>query len=196
MNEIDKFLQIRTNNVKPAKGRILLSEPLMGDYFFGRSVVLLAEHNEEGSFGTILNKPISANFNDVVKDFPDFDAPIYLGGPVDTENLFYIHTKGDLLLDSLEIINGVFWGGDIEMLKEMMLLKTIQPNDIRFFIGYSGWAEQQLELELARNSWIIARVIASQIFDSEPISMWESIVNKMGEEYKYWKNFPVDPNSN
>lgn len=196
MNEIDKFLQIRTNNVKPAKGRILLSEPLMGDYFFGRSVVLLAEHNEEGSFGTILNKPISANFNEVVKDFPDFDAPVYLGGPVDTENLFYIHTKGDLIAESLEIIDGVYWGGDIEMLKEMMLLKTIQPLDIRFFIGYSGWAANQLEQELEKNSWIIARAKANQIFDIEPTTMWEQIVNKMGEEYKYWKNFPLDPNAN
>lgn len=196
MNEIDKFLQIRTNNVKPAKGRILLSEPLMGDYFFGRSVVLLAEHNEEGSFGTILNKPISANFNEVVKDFPDFDAPVYLGGPVDTENLFYIHTKGDLIAESLEIIDGVYWGGDIEMLKEMMLLKTIQPLDIRFFIGYSGWAANQLDQELEKNSWIIARAEANQIFDTEPTTMWEQIVNKMGEEYKYWKNFPLDPNAN
>lgn len=196
MNEIDKFLQIRTNNVKPAKGRILLSEPLMGDYFFGRSVVLLAEHNEEGSFGTILNKPISANFNEVVKDFPDFDAPVYLGGPVDTENLFYIHTKGELLPDSLEIIKGVFWGGDIEMLKEMMLLKTIHPEDIRFFIGYSGWAARQLDLELEKNSWIIARTTSKQVFDIEPATMWEHIVNQMGEEYKYWKKFPVDPNAN
>ncbi len=196
MNEIDKFLQIRTNNVKPAKGRILLSEPLMGDYFFGRSVVLLAEHNEEGSFGTILNKPISANFNDIVKDFPDFDAPVYLGGPVDTENLFYVHTKGDLLPDSLEIIKGVFWGGDIGMLKEMMLLKTIQPKDIRFFIGYSGWAASQLDQELEKNSWIIARATSQKVFGIEPTIMWENIVNKMGEEYKYWKNFPVDPNAN
>lgn len=196
MNEIDKFLQIRTNNVKPAKGRILLSEPLMGDYFFGRSVVLLAEHNEEGSFGTILNKPISAKFNEVVKDFPEFNAPVYLGGPVDTENLFYIHTKGDLIPESLEIIDGVFWGGDIEMLKEMMLLKTVQPQDIRFFIGYSGWAAQQLDQELEKNSWIIARTTTEQVFGIEPPVMWETIVNKMGEEYKYWKNFPLDPNAN
>jgi len=196
MNEIDKFLQIRTNNVKPAKGRILLSEPLLGDYFFGRSVVLLAEHNDEGSFGTILNKQISANFNEVVKDFPDFDAPVYLGGPVDTENIFYLHTKGDQLENSTEIIKGLFWGGDIEMLKEMMLLKAIEPKDIRFFIGYSGWESQQLEMELEKNSWIIARVARKDVFGIEPTTMWETLVNKMGEEYRYWKNFPVDPNAN
>jgi putative transcriptional regulator len=182
--------------VKPAKGRILLSEPLLGDYFFGRSVVLLAEHNEEGSFGTILNKPIPARFNDVVKSFPEFNAEVYLGGPVDTENLFYIHTKGEMIPESMEIIDGVFWGGDIEMLKEMMLLKTIQPKDIRFFIGYSGWGAQQLDQELEKNSWIIARATARQVFNIEPTTMWKTIVNKMGEDYKYWKNFPLDPNAN
>jgi len=196
MNELDKFLQIRTNNVKPARGRILLSEPLLGDYFFGRSVVLLAEHNEEGSFGTILNKPIPAKFNDVVKSFPEFNATVYLGGPVDTENLFYIHTKGDLIPESMEIIEGVFWGGDIEMLKEMMLLKTIRPEDIRFFIGYSGWGAQQLDQELKKNSWIITRATNEHVFGMEPSLMWETIVNKMGEDYKYWKNFPLDPNAN
>jgi putative transcriptional regulator len=196
MNELDKFLQIRTNNIKPARGRILLSEPLLGDYFFGRSVVLLAEHNEEGSFGTILNKPIPAKFNDVVKSFPEFDATVYLGGPVDTENLFYVHTKGELIPESMEIVDGVFWGGDIEMLKEMMLLKTIRPEDIRFFIGYSGWGAQQLDQELQKNSWIIARATNEHVFGMEPALMWETIVNKMGEDYKYWKNFPIDPNAN
>ncbi len=196
MNELDKFLSIRTNNIKPARGRILLSEPLMGDYFFGRSVVLLAEHNEEGSFGAILNKPVSANFNDVVKGFPEFDAPMYLGGPVDTENLFYIHTKGDQLGDSLEIINGLYWGGDLEALKEMMLLKAISPEDIRFFIGYSGWTANQLDSELKKNSWIIAKATKEYVMDIKPVTMWETLVNKMGEKYRYWKNFPIDPAAN
>ena len=196
MNELDKFLRIGTNNVKPARGRLLLSEPLMGDYFFGRSVVLLAEHSEEGSFGAILNKPVSADFNDVVKDFPEFDAPVYLGGPVDTENLFYIHSKGDQLEDSMEIVDGLYWGGDLETLKEMMLLKTITPDEIRFFIGYSGWAADQLETELHKNSWIIAKATQKDVMGIEPIVMWETLVNKMGEKYRYWKNFPEDPTAN
>ncbi len=78
----------------------------------------------------------------------------------------------------------------------MMLLKTIQPNDIRFFIGYSGWTARQLDLELEKNSWIIAQATSKQVFGTEPTTMWETIVNNMGEDYKYWKNFPVDPNAN
>jgi putative transcriptional regulator len=82
------------------------------------------------------------------------------------------------------------------MLKEMMLLKTIRPEDIRFFIGYSGWGAQQLDQELQKNSWIIARATNEHVFGMEPALMWETIVNKMGEDYKYWKNFPIDPNAN
>ena len=196
MNEIDKFLQIRTNNVKPAKGRILLSEPLLGDYFFGRSVVLLAEHNDEGSFGTILNKPISANFNEVVKDFPDFDAPMYLGGPVETDSLFYIHTLGEQLEGATEILDGLYWGGDIEVLKELILLKKIDSKDVRFFIGYSGWGAEQLNTELKRNSWVITRSSKKRVLSTDPMMMWEKFLSKMGDNYKYWNKFPIDPTMN
>lgn len=196
MKEIDRFVQIKTNNLKPSKGRILISEPFMGDYYFGRSVVLLAEHNEEGSFGIILNKPVTATFNEVLKDFPEFDAPMYLGGPVETDSLFYIHTIGDNLEGAVEIVDGLYWGGDIEVLKEMILIKAVQPTDIRFFVGYSGWGVNQLESELKRNSWVITRASKSKILKMDPLKMWEGLLDKMGDDYRYWSKFPIDPNMN
>ncbi len=196
MKEIDRFIRIKSNDLLPARGRILLSEPFMGDYYFGRAVVLLAEHNEEGSFGVIMNKPVTAKFNEVLKDFPEFDAPIYLGGPVETDSLFYIHTKGDQLEGATEIVEGLFWGGDIEALKELILIKRIEPNDIRFFIGYSGWAADQLSTELKRNSWVITRASRQKLFTVDPMNMWENLLNKMGETYQYWTKFPIDPTMN
>jgi putative transcriptional regulator len=196
MKEIDRFVQIRTNDLKPSKGRLLLSEPFMGDYYFGRSVILLAEHNEEGSFGIIMNKPVTAGFNDVLKNFPEFDAPIYLGGPVETSSLFYVHTIGEKLEGSVEIIDGLFWGGDIEALKEMMMLGTIQPSDIRFYLGYSGWGAKQLDGELKKNSWVITRSSKRKLFKMDPMYMWEKLLMNMGEEYQYWTKFPVDPGMN
>ena len=144
MSEIDRIFEIRSNNLKPAKGKLLLSEPLMGDYYFGRSVVLLAEHNDEGSFGVIMNKPVTAKFNDVIKDFPKFDTSIFIGGPVETNKLFYIHTFGEEVQDAIEIADGVFWGGDIEVIKEMVFLGRANNQNIRFFIGYSGWGANHL----------------------------------------------------
>lgn len=196
MKEIDRYLQIKTNSLKPAKGRLLLSEPFMGDYYFGRSVVLLAEHNDEGTFGIIMNKPVTASFNEVLKDFPQFDTKIFLGGPVETDSLFYIHTIGENLEGAVEILDGLYWGGDIDALKEMILLKTINPKDIRFFIGYSGWGADQLESELKRNSWVITHTSRSKLMKLDSLSMWEELLNTLGETYKYWSKFPIDPNMN
>ena len=196
MKEIDRFVQIRANSLRPAKGRLLLSEPFMGDYYFGRSVILLAEHNDEGSFGVIMNKPVTARFNEVLKDFPEFDVPVYLGGPVETDSLFYVHTLGDNLEGATEIYDGLYWGGDIEALKEMILIKKVQPKDIRFFVGYSGWGVKQLETELKRNSWVVTKASRAAIMAMDPMNMWEGLLDKMGEEYKYWSKFPIDPNMN
>ena len=107
MSDINDILKIRTNNLKPSKGRILISEPFLIDYYFKRSVVLLAEHNDEGSFGLIINKPVDMHLSDILQDFPEFDAPIYLGGPVKTENLYFIHTKGNLIDESMKILDGL-----------------------------------------------------------------------------------------
>ena len=196
MKEIDRFVQIKTNDLKPSKGRLLLSEPFMGDYYFGRSVILLAEHNEEGTFGIIMNKPVTAGFNEVLKNFPEFDAPIYLGGPVETNSLFYVHTMGESLEGAVEIIDGLYWGGDIEALKEMILLGSIQPEDIRFYLGYSGWGAKQLESELKRNSWVVTRSSKKKLLKLDPMTMWEKLLMQLGEEYKYWTKFPVDPGAN
>ncbi len=196
MSELDKFVKIRSNNLKPAKGRLLLSEPLMGDFYFGRAVVLLAEHNDEGSFGLVLNKPVLHKFNNVVKGFPDFDAQLFLGGPVETDSLFFIHTIGDVVEGSIEISKGVYWGGDIEIIKEMMLLKSITPNDIRFSIGYSGWSPEQLQDELKRNSWVVSTGLSEDILKIDPEKMWEQLLVPLGDRYSYWPNFPSDPGLN
>jgi len=196
MKEIDKYVQIKSNNLKPAKGRLLISEPFMGDYYFGRSVVLLAEHNEEGSFGVVLNKSIQAPFNEVLKGLPDFDAKVYIGGPVDTNSLFYIHTLGEQLEDSLEIAKGLYWGGDIETLREMIQLNQIDPLSIRFFIGYSGWGIDQLEKELKSNSWLVHKTVGKKILEYPVEGMWKNLLNEMGSKYKFWSKFPIDPNMN
>jgi len=196
MKEIDKYVQIKSNNLKPAKGRLLISEPFMGDYYFGRSVVLLAEHNEEGSFGVVLNKSIQAPFNEVLKGLPNFNAKVYVGGPVDTGSLFYIHTLGEQLEDSLEIAKGLYWGGDIDMLREMIQLNQIDPNSIRFFVGYSGWGINQLETELKGNSWLVHKTVDKKILEYPVEGMWKNLLKEMGSKYKFWSKFPVDPNMN
>jgi len=193
MTDINDILKIKTNDIKPAKGKILISEPFLIDYYFKRSVVLLAEHNEEGSFGLILNKQVDLVLSDVLHDFPEFGAPVYLGGPVKTDSLYFIHTLGDRLENSLEITEGLYWGGDIEVVKELIILNKINSKEIKFFVGYSGWVSKQLEGELARNSWLVASIKAKQVMEANPDKLWKDSLKKLGKEYAYWANFPSDP---
>jgi putative transcriptional regulator len=196
MTDLNNILKIRTNNLKPSKGKILISEPFLIDYYFKRSVVLLAEHNDEGTFGLIVNKPVEMYLHDMIKNFPEFNAPVYLGGPVKTDNLYFIHTQGKLIENSMEILNGLYWGGEIEHVKELILIGKLQPDQIKFFVGYSGWITNQLEEELERNSWLVANIKASQVMQANTEKLWKTAIKKLGGDYAYWTNFPVDPNLN
>ncbi|MDY0086849.1 MAG: YqgE/AlgH family protein [Acidaminococcaceae bacterium] len=194
---IDKLLHIQSNKLSPQKGKILISEPLMHDFYFGRSVVLLVEHaQDEGSFGVIMNKVIGRTLNEVVQGFPEFDAPVYLGGPVQQNNLFYIHQLGELIPQSEPIIDGLYWGGDIETVRAMMETGHLKPHQIRFYLGYSGWDAGQLNSELERNSWLVSNATANGLFNTRSYLMWRHFVRRMGSPYEKWLKLPEDPSLN
>jgi putative transcriptional regulator len=194
--KLDRLIQIKTNNLKPVKGRVLLSEPFMGDYFFGRSVVLLADHNDEGSFGVIVNKRVSNRLGDYIKDFPVSDMPLYLGGPVESNRMFFIHTFGEVIDQSVPIFRGLYWGGNIEDVKELAASNLLNEDNIRFFVGYSGWGAKQLHSELKRNSWVVTHINADQIFKTQPDELWKKLTLQLGTNYQLWKTFPEDPAMN
>ena len=196
MNEFDDLIKIKTNNVKPEPGKILISEPFMFDYYFKRSVILLAEHNKEGSFGVIINKPMSVNFNEVIKDFPNFHSKVYLGGPVKTDSLYFIHTLGDLIDNSMPIVEGLYWGGDLEQIKEMIVLNQVNEDNVRFYVGYSGWMPKQLDQELKRDSWVVSSINKQQMMETDPDILWKKSLLKLGEPYKMWVNYPSEPTMN
>jgi putative transcriptional regulator len=184
---------IKAERSNPAPGRILISEPFLKDYYFQRSIVLLADHSNEGSFGIILNKPVDVKLHEILKDIPEFGAGIYLGGPVNTDSLFFIHSLGETVAKSLKIMDGIFWGGDIDVIRDLIEHRKITPDKIRFYLGYSGWSAHQLENELKENSWLVADVKASQLLRNPPEKMWKNIVSKLGDDYSQWINYPSDP---
>jgi putative transcriptional regulator len=181
--------------LKPKQGILLISEPSLRDFYFRQSVVLLAEHNEEGSFGIIINKPIETRLNEVLKDFPDYDFPVYLGGPVKTDSLFFIHTKENID-NSMKIFKGLYWGGDIEVIRFMMETNQITQNEIRFFIGYAGWNPKQLDREISEKSWVLSHTNAQEVINKEPEKLWRDHLRSMGKDYAIWSNFPQDPSFN
>ena len=181
--------------IKPKQGSILISEPSLRDFYFRQSVVLLAEHNEEGTFGVIINKPIEAKLKDILKGFTGYNLPLYLGGPVKTDSIFFIHTRADID-QSLPIMEGLFWGGDLSVIKTMMKRREISPNEIRFFVGYSGWSPNQLDRELSEKSWVLSQTTVSEVINDHPETLWSNYLKNMGQDYAIWANFPADPTFN
>jgi putative transcriptional regulator len=187
---------MKPTNIQPMPGSILISEPALKDMYFQRAVVLLAEHNNEGSFGLILNKPLDVQFNDIVKGFPQFDAKVYLGGPVNTKNLFFLHKRGDFIRNSQPIKEGWFWGGEIDDVKSLIQLGEMAQEDIRFYIGYSGWSENQLNEELKEFSWLVSDPDLRHLIEIPSREMWKQSVADLGKDYEMWMNFPSDPTLN
>lgn len=185
------------NILPPQKGRILISDPFEGDDFFERSVVYLCEHSEEGSFGFVLNNLVEINLKELNEEFPDIPVKLSTGGPVERESLFFLHTLGESMNNSTHLGNGVYIGGDFEQLYEVIESKHIEENSIRFFLGYSGWSEGQLEEEIEDNAWVVANIDrAAEIMDFHLPDAWKYFMEKLGAKYKIMTDFPIDPNNN
>ncbi|MFA4850932.1 MAG: YqgE/AlgH family protein [Bacteroidales bacterium] len=187
---------MKTTDIKPAQGSLLISEPFLKDHYFRRSVILLAEHDDKGSFGLIINKPLDIRLNEIVKDFPAFGSKLYIGGPVGTDSIFVLHTLGNKIKNSLKIIQGLYWGGDIDIIKSMIEDKKIHTEEIRFYIGYSGWDAKQLDRELEEHSWVVTKAKSDKLLFESPENMWKNILKSMGNEYAMWVNYPLDPMMN
>ena len=177
-------------------GRLIIAEPFLLDPHFKRSVVLLCNHNTEGSFGYIINKMLDMRLRDVIPDFPNFDVPLFYGGPVQTDSLHFLHNVGDLLEGSKRISSGVYMGGDWENLKFLIESKLIEPKHIRFFIGYSGWSDSQLPDEHREGSWILSDMHANYLFEAQPLTLWRTILQHKGDAYSIIADMNDDNNLN
>ncbi|MFS4455589.1 YqgE/AlgH family protein [Maribacter sp. 2304DJ31-5] len=183
--------------LKPKKGTLLIAEPsLTGDVSFNRSVVLLAEHNEEGSVGFILNKPLEYQINDLVTEIL-IPFQVYNGGPVEQDNLYFIHKVPHLIDNSIEISDGIYWGGNFDKTVALINKKIISEDDIRFFLGYSGWSSLQLDQELSSKSWIVVKnKYESRIIKKSSVAIWKEKMVELGGDYLLWSNAPENPGLN
>ncbi|MCO6496471.1 MAG: YqgE/AlgH family protein [Chitinophagaceae bacterium] len=181
---------------KTPKGTLLIANPFLKDPNFLRTVVMLCDHEEEGSFGFVLNRPFDMTLGEVVPDLKDVNFPLYIGGPVQLESLHFVHELPELIEDGDEILPGIFYGGNFEALKIHLENGTIPESKIRFFIGYSGWSGGQLESELTEDSWITTMATRKLIFDTDADQVWKESLRKMGGEYEKMINYPIDPQLN
>ena len=175
----------------------MISEPFMNDDYFSRSVIFLCDHSEEGSYGFVLNKYITNHISEVIDGFPTINTKISLGGPVDTSNLFYIHALGEEIPNSIPTANGLYIGGDFEAIKTLLTADPKKAEKIRFFIGYSGWSQNQLQQEINEKSWVILNKVPEKyILDTSNKDIWKKIMEQMGGKFKIMAKFPKNPSDN
>jgi putative transcriptional regulator len=184
------------NSIKPQKGSLLLSEPTLKDSYFNRSVVLLVEHNNDGTVGFILNKQIDIDLNGLVNDFDGINASVFFGGPVNKDNLFFIHSFGKEIEGALPITKKLYWGGEFSMLKDLLRKDKSNIEKVRFFIGYSGWDPGQLQMELDQNSWVVKAHVEDNILNVLPKNLWKDTLRNMGSEVALLSFFPENPQLN
>ena len=190
-----EFFKYR-NKIKPERGRLLISEPFLPDPNFERTVVLLCEHNDEGSFGFVLNKPSILKVNEVMEELADVENIVFVGGPVQQDTLHFIH-RNATLDNAVEIVNRIHWGGAFENLTLLLETNQLAAVDIRFFLGYSGWGPGQLDAELEQDSWIVCDYVTDQLlFDTSSDVMWRKALENMGGRFSMYSNYPVDPRLN
>ena len=196
MNIDSDIFKIQSNNVLPSRGKILISEPFLRDATFGRSVVLLIDHTEEGSMGLIINKQLPIFVNDIIKEFKYIEnIPLYKGGPIATDTLFYLHTLADIP-GAIPISKGLYLNGDFDEIKKYILQGNKVDRYIRFFLGYSGWESEQLSTELKENTWLVSKEENAYLMNGDTKDMWKQALEKLGSKYETRSRFPQVPTFN
>lgn len=190
--QFQDLFKIKPNRKNIAVGDILIAEPFLEGRYFSRSVVYVVEHDGKGSIGFVLNKPMSYTTSDLVGELKGLEFPVYLGGPVEQNQLYYLHTHPELP-DALHIADGIYWGGDFAELTHFLKEGQISSQEIRFFAGYSGWESGQLKKELEENSWMVGNMGRDRLFQLAWSELWEKSMSDLGGRYKIWANFPEDP---
>ena len=194
MNTDTDLFKIETNHVVPMQGSLLISEPFLQSCVFGRSVILLVDHTEGGSMGLVLNKPLSVQLGDVLQGFDSVcDIPMYRGGPVGTDTLFFLHNLEDVP-GAMPVGNGLWLNGDFDAVQAYIKEGGDVEGRIRFFVGYAGWESGQLKQEIASNTWMIGHATASEIMQIGAMNgLWKRALGRLGGKYAIWARFPQNP---
>ncbi len=182
--------------IEADNGILLIADPFLKDSNFMRTVVLLARHNEEGSFGFVLNRLLDHTLDELLTDLAGYPLPVYQGGPVQMDTVHYLHQFPDLIPDSQLVADDIYWGGDFEILKEKIRSGEIDTSRIKFFLGYSGWEQGQLAGELDEKTWITAPCTREIVFETDVEETWKRSLKHLGGKYEMMIHFPIDPQLN
>ena len=158
--------------------QLLRSDESISDANFHHSVLLICENNHEGAWGVVINKRSIRVFNELVEFQHCLPFPLYIGGPMENENLFFVHCRPDLIPDGQQIHDNLYWGGDFKHAVELIQSKQLNENNVRFYLGYCGWDTNELEEEIKEGSWHPCPFQYDSIFTSNEKSLWQDIAKK------------------
>ena len=194
---MDDFYFKYKTKIVPKKGCLLISEPFLPDPNFQRTVILLCDYNPEGAFGFVLNRPSEVQLNEIIEIGDLFDKKVFVGGPVQHDTLHFLHTASDYLSGGTEVYDGLYWGGDFEQLTGLIDTGQAYSNDFRFFVGYSGWGPQQLDMEIEENSWILSPPVdSSKLLTTPSDELWKLVLKELGGRFEMYSKYPSDPRLN
>ena len=146
------------------QGKLLSSTSSMDDPNFDSSIIFIAEHNERGALGFVINKIFNRALNELVEFSSSPAFPLYEGGPVDREHLYFVHRRSDLIPGGVPVIDDIYLGGDFQKTIEQINNHNLTSKDIKIFIGYCGWDKDELEAEIAEGSWEVKEPEADSLF--------------------------------
>jgi putative transcriptional regulator len=182
--------------IEPGSGVLLIADPFLKDPNFLRTVVFLCEHKEEGSFGFVLNRQFENTLNELIPELEHYKLPVFYGGPVQPDTIHFLHQYPEEIGGGVEVSKGIWWGGDFEALVDQIKNGGIDPDKIRFFIGYSGWSGGQLQEEMKEKTWLTVKATRQLTFHKNFEEIWKDSLRKLGGEYEMMINFPIDPQLN
>lgn len=182
--------------IEPAAGILLIAEPFLKDPNFLRTVVFLCEHQQQGSFGFVLNKQIEQTLDELIADLEGYRLPVYYGGPVQMDTLHFLHQCPDQIPESVKVTENIYWGGNFETVCVLIKSKSIDLKKIKFFIGYSGWGDDQLNGEMKEKSWLTVPANSKLVFDTVHHEVWKNSLKTLGGKYEELINYPIDPQLN
>lgn len=188
-----------TSGDMPHPGALLIAEPFLKDEYFSHAVICLVEYAMGGTaMGIVMNRSTAYTLQGLVKDVTrKKDIPIFCGGPMSCDRLYFVHTLGDIIPDAKEIKPGLFIGGDFQAMLGYVNAGYPIEGYIRFFIGYSGWSREQLDEELHKRVWAVTESADyAQLLTAQEDSYWHRAVRNMGNNFRGWRFHPKNPQAN
>lgn len=162
-------------------GTIIISTSLLNDSEFEKVAIVITEHNEKGAVGYVFNQPFPRNFNELEEFKHSVPVPLYAGGPVQTDMLYFMHCRPDLVEGGDLVAADVYMNGDFKKAVQLLNNGTLSIHEVRLFIGYCGWDAGELEAEIEEGSWQVTNAPVDLVFATSVNDLWNKLAT--AEQY-------------